>query len=394
MKRFFWSLSGIFALILMLFAFSVPVGALSLPTGAGHMSNGSANLYDGRSGTNVSCFDRIGQYLVCRLSGNLTTDQWFSGFDLNLTGTIPSSAISVFTLQFNVTSSYFTKFEFNGFVSNNSYEVVILDQQIQERTSEVVTIQFTVYNYRPMQRISLRSSSGAGLAFSFATPGTTAGLNISDISYTTVLSGTSLEKTLNDILGSLKSSNSTLEQILQNGIKVDMDTSGLATSQGQQATTDAVNNAANQAHKDSQAQLEESKKQTQIAEEQKNFVTDTSTPEASDIANSSTIPSSGLLPDGPLDSILLLPVNILNSMIQSLGGSCTPIEAPLPYVDEKIVLPCFNDSVYKGSFEGVGTIIGGIGSAIILYGYFKHLYKKVDRAVSMETTDEDEWGIL
>lgn len=156
----------------------------------------------------------------------------------------------------------------------------------------------------------------------------------------------------------------------------------------------AVDNAANQAHSDAEAQLAEQQKANQIAEEQKNFVTDTSTPEAGDIANSDSLPSVGLLPPGPLDSILLLPVNILNSIIQSFGGNCSPVVAPLPFVGENLTFPCFSDTFYTGSMAPLATLLGGVASAFILYKYFKHLYKKVDRAVSLETTDEDEWGIL
>lgn len=183
---------------------------------------------------------------------------------------------------------------------------------------------------------------------------------------------------------------------------------GLLRTTGITATVDnsdvvsSINQGNQQAHQDAQASLAEqqkqtaeAEKQTQIQDEQKNFVTDTSTPEVSDIANSNTIPSAGLLPDGPLDSILLLPVNILNSIIQSFGGTCKPVIAPLPFVgDQDLVFPCFSDTFYTGKFAPLATAIGGVASAFILYGYFKHLYKKVDRAVSMETTDEDEWGIL
>lgn len=158
--------------------------------------------------------------------------------------------------------------------------------------------------------------------------------------------------------------------------------------------TAAIEAQTKQQHEDAQAALNESKKQTDIAEEQKNFVTSTDTPEASDIANSDSLPSVGLLPSGPLDSLLLLPLNIMNSIFSSLGGSCSPVVAPLPYVDQDVTFPCFGDTIYKGSFAPLNILIGSVGSALILFYYFKHLYKKVDRATSLETTDDDEWGIL
>lgn len=136
------------------------------------------------------------------------------------------------------------------------------------------------------------------------------------------------------------------------------------------------------------------KQQAENTEKIKDFITDTKEPDAGDIATSDSLPSVGLLPPGPLDSILLLPLNIMNSILSSLGGSCTPITAPLPFVDQNLTFPCFGDTIYTGDFAPLANIVGGVASAFILYGYFKHLYKKVDRAVSLETSEEDEWGVL
>ncbi len=168
------------------------------------------------------------------------------------------------------------------------------------------------------------------------------------------------------------------------------------------AQTDAINNGFNQQHKDNQVQLDESKKQTEeqkkqtaVMEQTKDFVTDTKQPDAGDIANADSIPSVGLLPSGPIDSLLLLPLNIMNSITSSLGGTCSPIVAPLPFSNgQKLTFPCFGDTLYKGDFAILATLVGSVASALILYGYFKHLYKKVDRATSLESNDEDEWCIL
>ncbi len=157
--------------------------------------------------------------------------------------------------------------------------------------------------------------------------------------------------------------------------------------QATKSQTDAINKQTEQQHQDSQALLEEQQKQT-------DFITSTDSPDADSIANSSSLPSVGLLPSGPLDSLLLLPVNIMNSILSSLGGSCSPVTAKLPFVNQNISFPCFGDTIYKGKFEPLVNIIGIVPSAFLLFGYFKFLYKKVDRAVSLESTDEDEWGVL
>ena len=40
------------------------------------------------------------------------------------------------------------------------------------------------------------------------------------------------------------------------------------------------------------------------------------------------------------------------------------------------------------------TFLQVVPCAFILIKYFKHLYKKVDRAVTMNTTADDEWGVI
>lgn len=140
--------------------------------------------------------------------------------------------------------------------------------------------------------------------------------------------------------------------------------------------------------------IDQNNKQNDILQGTHDFITDSSTPNPGDIATSDSLPSVGMLPPGPLDSILLLPLNIMNSITSSLGGSCTPIVAPLPFVGKNIEFPCFGDTIYKGEFAPLSNLVGVVASAFILYGYLKHLYKKVDRATSLESNDEDEWGVL
>lgn len=231
----------------------------ALPTGAGHTAVSTATVYEGYNGTTwFPITTRIGEYIVG--SGNVVSgfDSRFSGFDLNLGSTVPAGSYSVFTLQINV-PTYFSKAEFNGFVSNNSYEVVIVDQQIQERTSQYLIIQFTLYNYLPMQRVSLRSSDGRGLALVFITADTKISMNISDLSWVTVLSGTTLNNSLTDITGSLKSSDSTLKQILNNGITAKVDNSDVISS---------LQQAQQQAHTDAQNQLNATNQQTEAINQQ------------------------------------------------------------------------------------------------------------------------------
>lgn len=213
--------------------------------------------------------------------------------------------------------------------------------------------------------------------------------SIQDYLKTISWNSTETQKKLETIISALSTTNSHLGVIEWNSTetqkKLESIIAALGTSNtGNSQTNDLLNQ-----------QLEEGKKQTSIIEETKDFVTSTDTPDASDIANADSLPSVGLLPAGPLDSLLLLPLNVMNSIFSSLGGDCTPVIAPVPWSGgQNISFPCFSDTIYTGDFVLVGTLVGSVGSALILFYYFKHLYKKVDRATSLETTDEDEWGIL
>lgn len=226
------------------------------------------------------------------------------------------------------------------------------------------------------------------------------GLRVSSISWGAVLGGTGFVDDIASIKNQLQAIHSDQNEI-KNSVNTIRDT---LSNMSFPDPSGAIKDASDLAHKDSQAQLEEQKKQTEeqkkqteAIEQTKDFVTDTSTPDSSDIANSDSVPGVGLLPDGPLDSLLLLPVNLLNSIIRSLGGTCSPISIPLPdYVgsSEKMTFPCMDSIIYSGKFAPLATVIGSVASGFILFYYLKHLYKKVDRATSLETTDEDEWGIL
>ncbi len=200
---------------------------------------------------------------------------------------------------------------------------------------------------------------------------------------------TETQKKLETIISALSTANGHLSIIEWNSTETQKKLESIIAALG---ASNSNNSQTNGLLKD---QLEEDKKQTSIMEETKDFITDDSTPEASDIANADSLPSVGLLPSGPLDSLLLLPLNVMNSILSSLGDNCDPVVAPVPWSGgQNITFPCFSDTIYTGDFALVGTLVGGVGSALILFYYFKHLYKKVDRATSLETTDDDEWGIL
>lgn len=116
------------------------------------------------------------------------------------------------------------------------------------------------------------------------------------------------------------------------------------------------------------------------------------TPPSADISGLGNI--QGLLPPGPLDSLLNIPVQFLTVVTNSLGGQCTPLTGTWVY-DQSITFPCF-DTIFWNDFED-NTLLNFlelIPCALILITYFKHLYKKVERATSMSSNSDDEWGVI
>lgn len=115
------------------------------------------------------------------------------------------------------------------------------------------------------------------------------------------------------------------------------------------------------------------------------------TPPESDISSLGNV--QGLLPAGPVDNLLNIPFYFLSIVTSSFGGVCTPLTGNFVF-DTELSIPCFSELIYTDMPEGIMVFINLIPTAFLLIVYFKHLYKKVDRAVSLETTGDDEWGVL
>lgn len=102
--------------------------------------------------------------------------------------------------------------------------------------------------------------------------------------------------------------------------------------------------------------------------------------------------ASGWLPAGPVDSLLTLPLSMLNNLSSSLGNTCKPLDLPLPFVDKNLTLPCLN-TIYS-QIDGLGTFLNSISiiaGGFILYYYFKNLYKYIDDLLSLKE-QSDGWG--
>lgn len=158
-----------------------------------------------------------------------------------------------------------------------------------------------------------------------------------------------------------------------------------------QNTQDIINNQ----DKNNQDLIDNQNKNQEETNKRLDAINDTlndDTPPNSDISGLGNV--QGLLPPGPVDSLLNIPFKFLSIIVSSFGNSDTCKSMKFNFVfDCPVELPCFN-SFYSQVPSYLMIFIDTIPSGLILIFYFKHLYKKIDRAVSMETNSDDEWGVI
>ena len=117
-------------------------------------------------------------------------------------------------------------------------------------------------------------------------------------------------------------------------------------------------------------------------------LTDSSAPNTSGLEN-----SAGWLPAGPLDSILNLPLTMLNSLTNSLNKTCAPLNLKLPYVNKNIQIPCLSAIFAQiTGVNGLWTWVGTIASVLILYNYLLNLYAWVDRLLTLRAEFDEAMG--
>ena len=124
-----------------------------------------------------------------------------------------------------------------------------------------------------------------------------------------------------------------------------------------------------------------------------NSLTDETPPDLSVLEN-----SAGWLPPGPLDTILTLPLALLNNLTTNLNKQCNPVIVELPFVEENITLPCIT-TLYEqmGVLNTIFQTAGIVASAFILYNYLLKLYKWVDDTLTLRENTmpgyfDDNWG--
>lgn len=144
----------------------------------------------------------------------------------------------------------------------------------------------------------------------------------------------------------------------------------------------------NAAHSD---ELQEQIKTNEKLDDINDSLTSTEGPDLGSLEN-----SAGWLPSGPVDSILTLPLTLMNNILTNLSKSCQPINLTLPFVKQQMSLPCIS-TIYS-QIDGLSVwinTISYIAAAIILFHYFMNLYKWVDDTLSFRENnwnDTDQWG--
>lgn len=118
-------------------------------------------------------------------------------------------------------------------------------------------------------------------------------------------------------------------------------------------------------------------------------ILDNSSPDLGGLSNTST-----WLPQGPVDSIIMLPLNFINTLISKIGSTCSSVNLPIPFVENKfLTLPCM--STIFGQIENFSTLynlIGVIGSVYLLYNYLLKFYKWIDDTLSFRENNWQDWG--
>ena len=112
----------------------------------------------------------------------------------------------------------------------------------------------------------------------------------------------------------------------------------------------------------------------------------------SDIDTSKVDNLVGYLPAGPLDSIINLPLSLLNAISSNLGKTCVAPTFKVPFVNENFTLPCVSTLYEKMGATTLLNSLGGIAAAVMLYKYFVYLYNWVDHVLSLRGDKLKGWG--
>lgn len=110
-----------------------------------------------------------------------------------------------------------------------------------------------------------------------------------------------------------------------------------------------TNNKLDEQIQQNQQQIEEQQETNNKLDDLNDNLTNSDAPDGMDSLGS----ASGWLPPGPVDSLLTLPLSMLNNISTSLGSTCKPIDLPIPFVNKNLTMPCLN-TIYS-QITGLGV---------------------------------------
>lgn len=116
-------------------------------------------------------------------------------------------------------------------------------------------------------------------------------------------------------------------------------------------------------------------------------------PDEADISGAADV--AGWLPSGPLDSLINLPLTMLNNINSSLNKTCSPLNVNLPYVNKSVEIPCLNTIFNQiTGLNSFWTWVGMIGSVMILFRYLVNLYNYYDKLTDLQANFISDWGSI
>lgn len=112
----------------------------------------------------------------------------------------------------------------------------------------------------------------------------------------------------------------------------------------------------------------------------------------SDIDTSKVDNLVGYLPAGPLDSIINLPLSMLNAINTNLSKTCVAPTFKVPFVNEDFTLPCISTLYDKMGATTLLNTLGVIAASVMLYKYLVYLYNWIDSVLSLKGNKLKGWG--
>lgn len=112
----------------------------------------------------------------------------------------------------------------------------------------------------------------------------------------------------------------------------------------------------------------------------------------SDIDTSKVDNLVGYLPAGPLDSIINLPLSMLNAINTNLSKTCVAPTFKVPFVNEDFTLPCISALYDKMGATTLLNTLGIIAASVMLYKYLVYLYNWIDSVLSLKGNKLKGWG--